>query len=137
MISKITENSRLLAKHTIIYLFKIDQRTRMNVERASNESLPDNISHLEHDPESDAKWARFKLRVSQQRQTPCPRCFCLNIFTILSLNFFRISVVLNKQNKIIKTASKSSSVEKHQSLPERFEILEFRPPVHALKFKFK
>ena len=55
MISKITENSRLLAKHTIIYLFKIDQRTRMNVERASNESLPDNISHREHDPESDAK----------------------------------------------------------------------------------
>ena len=68
MISKITENSRLLAKHTIIYLFKIDQRTRMNVERASNELMSDNISHREHDPESDAKWARFKLRVSQQRQ---------------------------------------------------------------------
>ena len=33
MISKITENSRLLAKHTIIYLFKIEQRTRMNVEK--------------------------------------------------------------------------------------------------------
>ena len=55
MVSKITENSRLLAKHTIIYLFKIDQRTRMNVERASNELMSDNISHREHDPESDAK----------------------------------------------------------------------------------
>ena len=53
MISKITENSRLLAKHTIIYLFKIDQRTRMNVERVSNELMSDNISH--RDPESDTK----------------------------------------------------------------------------------
>ena len=33
MISKIAENSRLLAKHTIIYVFKIEQRTRMNVEK--------------------------------------------------------------------------------------------------------
>ena len=55
MISKITENSRLFAKHTIIYLFKIDQRTRMNVERVSNELMSGNISHREHDPESDAK----------------------------------------------------------------------------------
>ena len=55
MVSKIAENSRLLAKHTIIYLFKIDQRTRMNVERASNELMFDNISHRDHDPESDAK----------------------------------------------------------------------------------
>ena len=64
MISKITQHNRLLAKHTIIYLLKIDQRTRMNVERASNEWTSDNISHREQDPESDAKWALFKLRVS-------------------------------------------------------------------------
>ena len=38
---------------------------------------------------------------------------------------------------IIKTASKSSSVEKQQSLPERFEISEFRPPVHALKIQIQ
>ena len=55
MISKITQNNRLLTKHTIIYLFKIDQRTRMNVERVSNELMSGNISHREHDPESDAK----------------------------------------------------------------------------------
>ena len=61
MISKITENSRLLAKHTIIYVSSI-------YERASNELMSDDMSHREHDPESDAKWARFKLRVSQQRQ---------------------------------------------------------------------
>ena len=31
--------------------------------------MSDNISNREHDPESDAKWARFKLQVSQRRQT--------------------------------------------------------------------
>ena len=55
MISKITQHNRLLAKYTTIYLFKIDQRTRMIVERASNELMSDNISHYEHDPESDDK----------------------------------------------------------------------------------
>ena len=48
MISKITENSRLLAKHTIIYVSSI-------YERASHELMSDDISHREHDPESDAK----------------------------------------------------------------------------------
>ena len=38
---------------------------------------------------------------------------------------------------IIKTASKSSSVEKQQSLPRRLEISEFRPPVHALKIQIQ
>ena len=38
---------------------------------------------------------------------------------------------------IIKTASKSSSVEKQQSLPERFEISEFRQPVHALRIQIQ
>ena len=48
MISKITENSRLLAKHTIIYVSSI-------YARASNELMSDDMSHREHDPESDAK----------------------------------------------------------------------------------
>ena len=34
--------------------------------------MSDNISNREHDPESDAKWARFKLRVSQGRQERDP-----------------------------------------------------------------
>ena len=55
MISIITQHNRLLAKYTTIYLFKIDQRTRMIVESASNELMSDNISVYEHDPESDAK----------------------------------------------------------------------------------
>ena len=47
MISVITQHNRLLAKRTIIYLFKIDQRTWMNVQRVSHEFMSDNISNRE------------------------------------------------------------------------------------------
>ena len=35
--------------------FKINQRTRTKVERASNELTSDKVSNSEQDPESDAK----------------------------------------------------------------------------------
>ena len=34
--SKIMQNNRLLAKHKITYLFRINQRTRTNMERLSS-----------------------------------------------------------------------------------------------------
>ena len=43
IISKIMQHNGLLAKHTIVYLFKINQRTR----RASNDLTSDKISNCE------------------------------------------------------------------------------------------
>ena len=59
-----------------------------------------NISNCEQDLERDAKWVRFKLRVTRLRQTPRPRSFFRNNFTILLLHFFKISVVLNSKSQI-------------------------------------
>ena len=128
IISKIMQHNGLLAKHTIVYLFKINQRTR----RASNELTSNKISNCEQI--STLQTSSLLTEINAMSQTLFSKYN--HIFLI---NFFGISVVLNirKKTRLLRLPKKRSSVEKRQSLSERFEISEFRPPVHGVKFKFK
>ena len=74
------------------------------------------------------------LLTKTNTQTLFSKWFHDSFITFFSKFLLSLSVETKQEYKIVE---KSSSVEKSQSLSERFEIPEFIPPVHGLELALK